>query len=148
MAAGAAPFGAMTPGAARLPRKRWSLRSPEVLLLIVAVAIAVILIALFTIPVPHTLEHTATVSEPSSLSQFNGWFWSFPSGVTVNVTWSGPAGETTNLTMSGGLGTYYSQTGTSGSYSFTAQGFAYLFSVSINGSGTVHVTAKYQAPVL
>lgn len=141
-------------GAPGSPTPRRSFfRSPFGIILLVAIALAVLLVALATIPIDHSQHYSASVSgSGGSANPTNVWIWSFPSGVNVTVHWSGPAGATTDLVVTGGLGTFVNESGTSGTFSFTASPIPYMFQASVYGSGSFHgtvdVTASYRAPIL
>ena len=129
-------------------------RTPVGILVIVLVVLAVVLAVLFTVPVAHSEHYSAPVSNSGAYMPVAFWTWSFPSGANVTVTWSGPAGATTFLQVSAfaSLGYLLNVSGTSGTFSFTATALPYVFQASTSGtgpvSGTLDVTANYQAPLL
>lgn len=112
-----------------------------------------VVVVLATIPIDHSVHYSTTVSgSGGTFQQTAVWIWTFPSGVNVTVHWSGPAGATTNLWVTGGLGTLLNESGTSGTFSFTASALPYAFQASVSSSGpfqgTVDVTADYRSPIL
>lgn len=111
-----------------------------------------VVVALATIPVGHTLYYSAGLSGTgTTVHAVFDWAWSFPSGVNVTVSWSGPAGAVTNLSVLGVMNGLFSQSGTSGKFSFTSGPLPYAFQMTVDGvdvQGEVRATASYQAPVL
>ena len=110
----------------------------------VVVFVIGVIVALAVIPVSHSYQFTVY----STPTENGAVFQTFPAGASVSGSWSTSGGESVSITISCGLGQVYSGSGTSGSFSFTAQLVACLFSVQSAGSTTVTFTGSYSSPIL
>lgn len=112
--------------------------------MICVVCLAVI-IALAVIPVPHSYRFIIFATSPT---EEGSQFQTFPEGAGVSGSWTASSSQSVSLTIACGLGQVYAGSGTSGSFSFTAQLFACLFTVTSTEPVNVTVTGTYSSPLL
>lgn len=113
-------------------------------MIIVGVAVAV-LVVLAVVPIPQTRSFSVY-----SAPEFEGaQFESFPSGAPVSGHWSTAGGQSVTVQIEGGLSLpSYNASGSSGSFSFTANFAPYLFVVQSSGPVNTSFTVTYSAPLL
>jgi hypothetical protein len=112
---------------------------------IVVAVVVVVLIALALVPIPHSFSGSlsSTLITPARQSL------TFPDDSSVSFSWSTTNGGTVVFDLVNSAGTtVYSETASSGSYSFTADGNAYLFESAAFTTETVQFSGTYSIPLI
>ena len=112
----------------------------------IAVGIAAaVLISLALVPIPHSFSGSLS----SALIILSEQSLTFPDGSSVSFSWSTTNGDTVAFDLVNSAGTtVYSETASSGSYSFVANGNAYLFEARSIASATVQFSGTYSIPLI
>lgn len=113
--------------------------------MIVVAVVVILLVILALVPIPHsfsgTLASTLLIPARQSLT--------FPDGSSVSFSWSTTNGGSVAFDLVNSAGTtVYSETAPSGSYTFTADGSAYLFESAALVSETVQFSGTYSIPLI
>lgn len=116
----------------------------RIVLTLVVVAVVALVLA-FTVPISHPFLETLSTSDHFSESQF----LYFPSNAGVSGSWNATGGAV-SLSISTSSVVIYSGGGTSGSFSFTAKGLAYLLVVRTTSVQLVQVqvAGSYSSPLI